>query len=1428
MAYTKLQNLDSITADKQLFITVNRLSDDYTTNQRDNVVLPNISGSHSLAFSFECTSYQDITDSNNADVYEFQTELRRSCGADTALQKLVDRLAYSPMCLSISEFVSLQTWQIPSALSQCYQFSQVHITITIDLVGVNNLDRVSGRWLKAYLNKCLNVHVLPLEVAKRKYVLVKRDELSDSFPINDHYKLPKLIRRLQKLRKSNVFHTVCTSGQTTLQVPHCEALDLNDLNQGTHGDALPRMPRSDEQLEADKLYSEQCVNAPIPSNVASIEQRPPLLVRFDETDKQAQPSNMGKQCVNAPIPFIIKQIPPLLVRFDQTDKVQPSDMGEPDSTSGLVSPNLSLVDNSDKKQPQNIDDKGHKSKSKPKKISNRMGQGRPARHRGKTKNYLASLKEKPKKIFKDEEQKTSFPQEEVQHREPSKMKFSNELTVLNLLRANIHDGGNPVICLLSRDVSAENRSLSKKIARTPSRRKPISGSQDHIEDQFRGRPSVQITMNPSSLNVTKITQLLHACDFPSVIHVLGDISRDLSPESLIPSLFAGGVAYFKMDKHNEAIQHFQECEAIAISVNRHGDVMLCNAYLGDIEYSSKSYVKATEYYERAIKYYATGSVAVIFKLTPPTLSAIYAKRASSFRSDSKMLEAINEYKNAITVSQTSKDLLSACTSLGNLYQSMGDNGNALEQYKRAIELAEELSDYVSLGWAHGNIGNAYLGLNRKDEAVHHLQKSLDLAMEYERTPQAIGRTYNNLGTAYQSMNDLDKAEEYYDLALSQAVYGNDIAGQARVYGNIGNVHMLRKNYEQAIPYYSKVISPSTDPSILTTAQHNRGCSYYEKATMLGPSEPQQPRYHGPDCVVESCLSHVPYTARKLYRQGSEDLEEVVKYHEKRFQYIKGSAKGLTLSVSLFESNSRTFHRLQDCLVNLHEWERALKFAEQSRARTLGELLLKKKKLQLAQSICTPLSFDKIAVIVKSQCCPLVFLSYTGARLIGWVFMLHSSKVTMHTFEVPLADDHFEGKSFDYHLRYTLTEQLVEHTLEMYQSISYDEDSSSPVRRLYEIVAKPVVKLLYKHTDILPQHQPIICISDSYTSLLPLTCLLNPKCGFFGDRHCFKLSPSLLTLGIMSQFPATIVDLQCDKHDFCIIGDPTIPPFYLNKEVWNLGKLPHARREAEWVAHALQTTPILNENATKSALLNRSMTAKIIHIATHGSATVGFLAFASFSKPTRSKPSMFGNYLSAENVLLYPKDLENLNFQAALVVLSSCDSGRGTVKADGIQGMARAFILAGAQSVLTTLWKVPDESASVFMQFFYQYLMDGLKSSLALHKAILSVRCFAKYSQYIHWSGYQLTGQDVQFSTSETMKNILEKRLGHASVFPQLNIMKMLENALVGNPVSPTYVQVKSLIYYNILILYSLLCDACHNLLPDCKRISWCSAIRSCD
>ena len=111
-------------------------------------------------------------------------------------------------------------------------------------------------------------------------------------------------------------------------------------------------------------------------------------------------------------------------------------------------------------------------------------------------------------------------------------------------------------------------------------------------------------------------------------------------------------------------------------------------------------------------------------------------------------------------------------------------------------------------------------------------------------------------------------------------------------------------------------------------------------------------------------------------------------------------------------------------------------------------------------------------------------------------------------------------------------------------------------------------------------------------------------------------------------------------------------------------------------------------------------------------------------------------------------------------------------------------------MMTALWRVPDESAAVFMRFFYRFLGEGLESSLALQKSILSLRCFAKYSQYIHWSGYQLTGRSIRFDVSSSpVTTILDNTLGQSSAFPRLMLVKKLQSVLVENPRLPTDIQV---------------------------------------
>jgi len=105
-------------------------------------------------------------------------------------------------------------------------------------------------------------------------------------------------------------------------------------------------------------------------------------------------------------------------------------------------------------------------------------------------------------------------------------------------------------------------------------------------------------------------------------------------------------------------------------------------------------------------------------------------------------------------------------------------------------------------------------------------------------------------------------------------------------------------------------------------------------------------------------------------------------------------------------------------------------------------------------------------------------------------------------------------------------------------------------------------------------------------------------------------------------------------------------------------------------------------------------------------------------------------------------MAEMNLAADLVTLSACESGFGTErKGEGIVGLARAFQLAGARSVLASLWSVADESTAVLMPSFYRHLKAGVPKGDALRRAQLEL-LRGKNRQYVtpfHWAPFQLVG-----------------------------------------------------------------------------------------
>ncbi|MFY0584035.1 CHAT domain-containing protein [Cystobacter fuscus] len=113
-----------------------------------------------------------------------------------------------------------------------------------------------------------------------------------------------------------------------------------------------------------------------------------------------------------------------------------------------------------------------------------------------------------------------------------------------------------------------------------------------------------------------------------------------------------------------------------------------------------------------------------------------------------------------------------------------------------------------------------------------------------------------------------------------------------------------------------------------------------------------------------------------------------------------------------------------------------------------------------------------------------------------------------------------------------------------------------------------------------------------------------------------------------------------------------------------------------------------------------------------------------------------------NALVTALELAGLDLWGTqLVVLSACDTGRGDVKlGQGVYGLRRAFVAAGAETVVMSLWKVNDETTRVLMEAYYRHLLAGQGRAAALREAMRSLRATRSHPHY--WAPFIAVGRDA--------------------------------------------------------------------------------------
>ena len=296
-----------------------------------------------------------------------------------------------------------------------------------------------------------------------------------------------------------------------------------------------------------------------------------------------------------------------------------------------------------------------------------------------------------------------------------------------------------------------------------------------------------------------------------------------------------------------------------------------------------------------------------------------------------------------------------------------------------------------------------------------------------------------------------------------------------------------------------------------------------------------------------------------------------------------------------------------------------------------------------------------------------------------------------------------------------------------------QEDIHPLSALYSYVIAPILDLI--------DGDEIIIVPDGPLWLAPFAALLNPFSKYLCESFKVRLIPSLTSLRIIAHCPKFH-----SSSGALVVGDPDMSEVTNSQGDQILEQLSFARQEAQMIGQILNTVPLTGKLATKCEVLKQICSVAVVHIAAHGHMETGEIALS-------PNPDRRSQIPAEEDYILTMTDVMSVKLRAKLVVLSCCHSGRGEIKAEGVVGIARAFMAAGARSVVVSLWAIDDKATLEFMKSFYHNLVEGRSASESLNHAMKCLKESEKFSNVRYWAPFTLIGDDVTLSTNKKKSGI---------------------------------------------------------------------------
>ena len=688
----------------------------------------------------------------------------------------------------------------------------------------------------------------------------------------------------------------------------------------------------------------------------------------------------------------------------------------------------------------------------------------------------------------------------------------------------------------------------------------------------------------------------------------------------------------------------------------------------------------------------------------------YSSLANICVTQGYFIKAADYYERHLNISKELEDKLGEGNCYGNLglvYHVMGDFKTAIAYIELHLNISKELGNVSGEGRAYGNLGNSYHMLSDFESAVHFLELSLKIAKQIG-AKHGEASCYGNLGIVYQKLGDFEKAIEYYELQLKMAKEVGDRTSEGIGYGSIGQAHCSLGNFQNAIYYHELGLE------IAKNVEDRQGEA--EMLYGLGSAFEAQG-------ILPQAADYYQSSVKKLNDIGA-DLQ------------LKDDWK-----ISFRQFNETVYACLWFTLLKQGKIAESLVAAEQGRAQALKDLMKAKYSFE-PPYVASGTMEEGISSTPCQGCMPpnTIFIALGKQEIVFWLsqegndvklrrkeIVEKSSVDDVTTFLQSLAQT--TRKEIDVRAVVKCEDRSLELRDDTLANDTSDEQTGSPslhfnptsLKKFYDLIIGPIADLIHgKELTVVPEGP--LC-------LVPYAAFMDSNSKYLGESFRIRVIPSLTSLKLITDCPA---DYHC-KTGALLVGDPCVQEVKYHRK--KLQQLPFAKKEVEMIGQILNIEPLIGTEATKDVVLQRISSVALVHIAAHGRMETGEIALA-------PNPARASRRPKEKDYLLTMEDVLNARLQARLVVLSCCHSGRGEIKAEGVVGIARAFLGAGARSVLVSLWAIDDAATLEFMKSFYQHLVKGRSASEALHQAMNSMRESEEFSEVKHWAPFLLIGDDV--------------------------------------------------------------------------------------